>query len=71
MSLSIWVVYNHPSDQPDVFVAREMICSAMKVQPGEMFTAPTIDELRSLLPQGLHRMLPMKGDDPVIIETWL
>lgn len=67
--LSIWVVYDHPTDWPDYFVAREWIGE----QPGNMVTLERdLDRLRDRLRRmGLTRLERNEEDDPVILETWL
>lgn len=72
--LPIWVVYDHPSDWPDYFVARKHV-----VLPGgtygpteEMILEKDIDRLRAALEaRGLVHLDRMEGDDLVIMETWL
>jgi hypothetical protein len=36
-----------------------------------MFTAPTLAEVRALLPRGLICFARDDRDDPMIVETWL
>jgi hypothetical protein len=58
-------------------VARRQVCGAhegvptVKVDTEICAWALTLDALRSLLPPHLHRMDPMPGDDPVVVEIWL
>lgn len=67
--LPIWVVYDHPSDFPDDYVAR--------LWQGESPTDTVIShaDLRSvrleLWMKGLVRLDRAEGDDPKILETWL
>jgi hypothetical protein len=71
-SLSMWTVYDHPADYPNDFVARRSeigdhgICITR-----DMFVAPTLAELRALLPPGLYRMPRAPHDDLMILEVWL
>jgi len=67
--LPIWVVYDHPADFPYSFVARLWIGE----QPTEVFMCtPDLNELRTwLLEMGLVKLMPMPGDNPRIMETWL
>lgn len=67
--LPVWVVYDHPSDCPDYYVAR--------LWQGETATGVAIidrdlERLRDTLEEmGLVHLDRMEGDDPVILETWL
>lgn len=71
----MWVVYDHPLDQPDFFVARRWEVGAGVERPTEdAILASSIGELRGLLRDrdpGLYRIPRQPGDDPVIMETWL
>jgi hypothetical protein len=70
--MSLWTVYDHPRDYPDVWVARRSEIGIGKSTPTpDMFTADTLDELRALLPRGLVCLARSPGDDPVIVEVWL
>ena len=67
--LSIWVVYDHPADWPSFYVAREWISEH---KTGNMVLDRDLDRLRDhLLHAGKVKLLPMEGDDPLILETWL
>jgi hypothetical protein len=71
-ALSMWTVYDHPSDYPDCFVARlSLISRAGIVTTRETITAATLEELRGKLPPGLYRLNRDPLDDPVIVEIWL
>jgi hypothetical protein len=72
--LSIWVVYDHPLDHPDEYVARRHVAL------GERPTGPTSDVIRSrnlelvrdeLERRGLCKLDRLPEDLPHIIETWL
>jgi len=71
--LSMWTVYDHPIDVPDLFVARRW-----EVHPDgpratdDVITAPTLDALRSEFHRrGLTCLRRAPGDEPPIVETWL
>lgn len=73
-ALSMWVVYDHPSDFPDWWVARrwDIVTGVNEpVNSGVVFTARTLSGLRDLLPEGLYRMDRNPQDDPAIVEVWL
>lgn len=67
--LSIWVVYDHPRDYPNCYVAR---CFIGEKATDSVMICPSLERLQDeLAGMGLVKMMPMPGDDPVIIETWL
>jgi len=71
-TLSMFVLYDHPKDLPDFFVARRWEVKDGAYAPtDEVKTAPTLEMLRLLLPPGLTRLPRAEQDDPCIIEVWL
>jgi hypothetical protein len=72
--LSLWTIYDHPSDLPNSFVARRF--NARDGKPtADFVVADTLDEVRALV-QGccdyvLHCIPRSPGDDAVIVESWL
>jgi len=67
-NVELWVVYKHPKDYPDKFVARKWI---LDKPTSEVVIGNTIEEVRIAIPKGLTRFLPDVTDDPVIVEIWL
>jgi len=68
-AFKLWTVYDHPTDHPDLYVARLFI----GVDPTEtaMLDAQ-LDRLRSRLAHlGLTRLDRHADDDPVIVECWI
>jgi len=65
----MWVIYDHPSDYPNSFVAREFVLD----KPTENFIAiANLDELRGhFLEIGLTCITRSPEDEPQIVETWL
>lgn len=72
--LEMWTVYDHPLDNPDLWVAR-----AWAVGPGgalfvgqEMIGFADLHILRqALAAKGLVPIPRSQDDDPKIVETWL
>lgn len=67
----MWVVYDHPIDFPDWWVARRF---DGPVPTDEVITAPSAPVLRSMLREAwpdLVRFSRSEGDDPKIAEVWL
>lgn len=65
----MWVVYDHPTDHPDDYVARRFNWD----KPTEdVITSKDLELLRkSLAQKGLYPLARNHVDDPVIIETWV
>jgi hypothetical protein len=72
-ALSIWVVYDHPTDWPRYFVARRHVAYGEQAGPTEsvILDVDLARLRRALMVKGLTRLDRMPGDDPVIMETWL
>jgi hypothetical protein len=68
MSLAIWVVYDHPRDYPDSFVARQWTLDKPTGIVIESVSLPVLREHFAL--RGLVCMDRAPEDDPVIVETW-
>lgn len=64
------MVYDHPTDYPDHYVAR-LWDALTNVGTASVLTAPTLDELRLRLPPELDLLPRQPGDDPCIVETWI
>lgn len=69
--LEIWVIYENPTDYPGWWVVRRRC-----VGNGETVIDPaailcySLDQARSVIPQGLVCFPRDQNDDPVIVETW-
>ncbi len=66
--VEIWVIYDHPIDFPNEFVARKFIDDKPTV---DVIVMPTLEEVRMMLPDGLVKMDRSPVDDPKIVETWM
>ena len=67
--LAIWVVYDHPKDFPDYFIARRWLNDT---PTDSLVMCSDLDLLRGQLEEmGLVQVQPLEGDDAVILETWL
>jgi len=71
--LPMWVVYDHPSDYPQHFVARQHVVGSAGQQPTDrMMVSSTLESVRvALANMGLVCITRSDEDDPVIVETWL
>lgn len=72
--MTMWTIYDHPSDYPDAYVAREWLIEAGKHSPTpNVFVSRDIETIRDMLRIEMH-LTPIArspGDDPVIVETWI
>lgn len=71
--LPMWVVYDHPTDFPEHYVARQHIVGLAGQQPtGRVILADTVESIRvALYNIGLACIERNATDDPHIVETWL
>jgi hypothetical protein len=72
--MTVWVVYDHPTDYPDAYVARpQFVMADHSVMACKLaFINDNLDVIRdALVEAGLHCLSRMPGDDPKIMETWL
>lgn len=72
--LSMWTVYDHPSDYPEKFVARRFDVDKDGARPSaSIIVAPDLETLRGILlcEMRLTCLTRNEGDDPCIVETWL
>lgn len=69
--LPMWTVTRRPRDFPDAWVARLHLALPRPEPTAALLLAPTLAELRELLPPGLACLTRDPSDDPVIMESWL
>ena len=72
--LSMWTVYNSPSDYPGKFVARRFDVDASGPKPSmSIIIMDDLDKLREMLAFEMHLVCLTRSpeDDPKIVETWL
>jgi hypothetical protein len=71
--LSMWVVYAHPLDYPDSFVARRWTVGRGAGAPtDEVIVAETLPKIRlALMRRGLTPIARNAEDERQIVETWL
>lgn len=68
-----WVIYRHPSDYPDKYVARKWVMSAGKCVPtSEVKLADELAPLRLEMTRlGLIPFARWEDDERPIVETWM
>jgi hypothetical protein len=71
--LSIWVLYDHPLDDPDLYVLRRWEMSGAEAIPTQQaFRSPDLDWLRAIARNmGLVCIPRAASDEPQIMESWL
>jgi hypothetical protein len=72
-SLSMWTIYDHPSDYPNTYIARRAeIGRGVIVHTTDTILDQDLEKLRAQLSlRGLVCLTRDPGDDPKIIEVWL
>jgi hypothetical protein len=66
--LSLWVIYDHPSDYPNHYVVRRWVGSFPDEECG-LFER--LADARRHVPPGSVKIEPADNDDPKILEIWL
>lgn len=69
--LTVYTIYENPSDYPDGYVVRPWTIEPNDLVPGEAQYVGTLDEARATVPAGSFRLAREFHDDPVIVETWV
>lgn len=72
--LSMWTVYDHPTDYPDKYVARRFDVDAKGARPSSsLIVTDNLETLRTILAieMSLVCLTRHVWDDPKIMETWL
>jgi hypothetical protein len=72
--LSLWAIYDHPSDYPDKYVMRRWNLyrgDDTSYATEEMALADTLHGIRCKVPPGLACLPRFVGDDPSIVEVWI
>jgi hypothetical protein len=70
--LSIWTIYDHPADFPDLYVARRFVTG----RDGPVATPDVLQGELSALREAFYRcglvcMTRSDEDEPQIVESWL
>lgn len=70
--LSMWTVYEKPTDHPDGYVVRRFDCTAEGPVATHDAYVGELEAIRDALWEaGLIRMPRRSDDEPQIVETWL
>ncbi len=72
MNLSMWTIYDSPSDFPGKYVARRFEIEPNRpLATSDHIVGPTLESVRAQLPPGLYRMDRVSHDEPHVVEVWL
>lgn len=71
-ALSMFVIYDHPRDDPSGYVVRrwEIKPGEPEPVPLESRRAPELEHVRAMVPDGCIRMPRLADDDPCVLEVW-
>jgi hypothetical protein len=71
--LEWWVVYDHPKDFPDGYIARKFLVTAEGAGPTDVVMwSDKLEEVQDFLENlGLVKLARDPSDDPVIVESWI
>lgn len=69
--VTLYAIYDHPSDHPGGYVVREWVFIEGASQPGDGHRVTTIEEARALVPPDSIRVSGSETDEPDIVEVWL
>jgi hypothetical protein len=72
--LDVWVIFDHPRDQPDFYVVRRQRATrdGTILHDHRIYGFRELEKARAwLIQQGLTRLNRSLEDDPVILEIWI
>jgi hypothetical protein len=71
--LAMWIVYDHPADFPDGFIARKFHTGRIQPTPtDDMVSSISLDTLRAwMIVHGLVCLARDPSDQAHIVESWL
>lgn len=74
LAMSQWVVYDHPLDHPDGFIARRWEINGIDIRAtADTLAGTDLEQIRRVLRDelGLYCLTRYAEDDPSIVEVWL
>jgi hypothetical protein len=70
--LSMWTIYDRPSDHPDGYIARRFEVGAQgPVATRDPLNGKLEDIRQALWNAGLMKLSRQEGDQPQIVESWV
>ena len=70
-TVSMWAIYEHPTDHPDAYVMREWLVSESGAMPGNGQVFDTLEAARAAVPAAATRIDWPGEPDPHIVETYM
>lgn len=72
-TLSIYTIYQNPSDFPGKFVVRQSLITenGINLVDPPVSITETLEEARQTIPEGLTLIPRLPYDLPVIVECWI
>jgi hypothetical protein len=70
--LTIWTIYDRPSDHPEGYIARRFeVGGGNTVATPEILTGDLEDLRQAFWKAGLMKLKRQDGDEPQIVESWV
>lgn len=69
--MTMFTVYDHPSDYPIGFVLRRWIITDGQALAADARFAPTLEDVREFVPAGFARVPRNPNDDATVVESWI
>jgi hypothetical protein len=70
--LTIWTIYDRPSDHPEGYIARRFeVGGGNTVATPEILTGDIEDLRQAFWKAGLMKLKRQDGDEPQIVESWV
>ncbi len=70
--LTLYVIYDHPSDYPNHWVVRQHLVNGLWSSISAIgIVCNTLEEARAQIPPYLVCLPRVEDDDPVIVESWI
>lgn len=66
-----YTVYESPLDFPGKYVIRQFVIRVNGTRPLTGFVCDTIEQARSLVPDGMVRLMRTPQDHPSVVEVWI
>ena len=71
-ALTMWTIYDRPSDHPHGFIARRFEIDVGKITATEHKLISDLEGLRKIFhAAGLMKLSRQEEDEPQIVETWV
>lgn len=71
--LTVYTIYDNPTDFPGKFVVRKhnVVAGAAVPENDPHAVMDTLDDARKSIPEGMVNILRLPEDEPQIVESWI